>query len=195
MTNRLGQSVAGLSAVLLLAAAGPASADFDYNYGELRYVDTEIDVGPADFEGDGFRIGGGLELTPAVHLFGNFQTLDFNAGVDASAFEIGGGYAMPLASGSDLVGRLSYIDGEVEDADDSGFGFSAGVRHMFRPQFEGRAFVNYVDLDESGEETSFELAGDYFLNEEIALGASLELGDDTTTWTLGGRWYFGARRR
>jgi hypothetical protein len=65
---------------------------------------------------------------------------------------------------------------------------------MFHPQVEGRAFINYVDLDESGDETSVELAGDYFLNDEIALGASLELGDDVTTWTLGARWYFGAVR-
>lgn len=199
MTTRLGQSLAGLSAVLLMAGSGTALADFDYNYGELRYIDTELDAGQFDADGDGFEIGGSLELTPAVHLFGNFQTLDFPGGVDVSGFEVGGGYAMPLASGADLVARLSYIDGEIDagpaDFDDSGFGFSAGFRHMFHPQIEGRAFINYVDLDESGDETSVELAGDYFLNEEIALGASLELGDDITTWTLGARWYFGARRR
>ncbi|HEX7062499.1 MAG TPA: outer membrane beta-barrel protein [Woeseiaceae bacterium] len=199
MTMRFGQSVAGLAGLLSLAAAGPAAADFDYNYGALRYVDTELDAGPFDVDGDGFEIGGSLELTPSVHLFGNFETLDFGSGIDSSAFEIGGGYAMPLASGADLVARLSYIDGEIDagpgDVDDNGFGFSAGFRHMFHPQIEGRAFINYVDLDESGDETSVELAGDYLLNEEIALGASLELGDDVTTWTLGARWYFGARSR
>jgi hypothetical protein len=106
---------------------------------------------------------------------------------------------MPLNNGADLVARLSYIDGEIDtpagDADDSGFGFSAGGRNMFTPQIEGRAFVNYVDLDESGDEVSFEIAGDWFVNEQVALGASLELGDDVTSWTLGARWYFGAVRR
>lgn len=199
MTTRLGQTVAGVSAVLLLAAAGNAAAEFDYNYAELRYIDTDLDAGPVDASGDGFEIGGSLELTPAVHVFGNFQRLDFGRGIDVSAFEVGGGYAMPLASGADLVARLSYIDGEIDagpvDFDDSGFGFSAGFRHMFHPQFEGRAFINYVDLDESGDETSIELAGDYFVSRELALGASLELGSDVTTWTLGARWYFGARGR
>jgi hypothetical protein len=175
------------------------AAELDYTYGELRYIDTELDAGPFDRDGDGFEIGGSLELAQSVHVFGNFQTLDFGAGVDVSAFEVGGGYTMPLNNGADLVARLSYIDGEIDsgggDADDSGFGFSAGFRNMFTPQIEGRAFVNYVDLDESGDETSFELAGDYFLNDEIALGASLELGDDVTTWTLGARWFFGAVRR
>lgn len=198
MIRRPGATVAVLAG-LLLVAGNAAAAELDYNYAELRYVDTELDAGPFDVDGDGFKIGGSLELAQSVHLFGSFQTLDFGSGVDVSAFEVGGGYAMPLNNGADLVGRLSYIDGEIDtggggDLDDSGFGFSAGLRNMFTPQIEGRAFVNYVDLDESGDEVSFELAGDYFLNEQVALGASLELGDDVTTWTLGARWFFGAVR-
>lgn len=199
MKTRLGQTVAGLSLSALMAAGAASAAELDYNYGELRYVDTELDAGPFDADGDGFEIGGSLELAQSVHIFGSYQTLDFGSGVDVSAFEVGGGYAVPLNNGADLVGRLSYIDGEIDagpgDFDDSGFGFSAGFRNMFHPQIEGRAFINYVDLDESGDETSIELAGDYFLNDEIALGASLELGDDVTAWTLGARWFFGARRQ
>lgn len=187
---------------LLLPAAGFAgsatAAELDYDYAGLRWVDTELDGGGIDADGDGFEIGGSLELAEQVHLFGNYQTLDFGGGIDASAFEIGGGYAMPLNNGADLVGRLSYIEGEIDagpgNVDDSGFGFSAGFRNMFHPQIEGRAFINYADLDETGSETSFEVAGDYFLNDEIAVGASLEFGDDVTTWTLGARWFFGARR-
>jgi hypothetical protein len=199
MKTRLGQTVAGTIAASLLMAGSGIAAELDYTYGELRYIETELDAGPVDVDGDGFEIGGSLELAQSVHIFGNFQTLDFGRGIDASAFEIGGGYAMPLNNGADLVARLSYIDGEIDtpggDADDSGFGFSAGARNMFTPQLEGRAFVNYVDLDESGDEVSFEIAGDWFVNEQVALGASLELGDDVTSWTLGARWFFGAVRR
>lgn len=195
MTIRLGQAFAGTITAALLAG-GAAAAELNYNYAELRYVDTELDAGPFDIDGDGFEIGGSLELARSVHMFGSFRTLDFGP-VDATAFEVGAGYAMPLNNGADLVGRLSYIDGELDpsggpDIDNSGFGFSAGLRNMFTPQFEGRAFVNYSDLDQSGSEASVELAGDWFLNDQVALGASLELGDDVTTWTLGGRWYFGA---
>lgn len=198
MKTRLGQTVAGTIAASLVLAGSAAAAELDYNYAELRYIDTELDAGPFDVDGDGFEIGGSLELTRSAHIFGNFQTVDFGSGVDVSAFEVGGGYAMPLNPGTDLVARLSYIDGEIDfpggDADDSGFGFSAGARRMFTSQVEGRAFVNYVDLDESGDEVSFEIAGDFFLNDQVALGASLELGDDVTSWTIGARWYFGAIR-
>jgi hypothetical protein len=199
MTTRFGQIVALGMAASLALAGNAAAAELDYNYAELRYIETELDAGPFDVDGDGFEIGGSLELAQSVHIFGNFRTLDFDAGIDASAFEVGGGYAMPLNTGADLVARLSYIDGEIDtqggDADDSGFGFSAGARKMFAPRVEGRAFVNYVDLDESGDEVSFEIAGDYFVNDQVALGASLELGDDVTSWTVGARWFFGAASR
>jgi hypothetical protein len=196
MKARLGQTIAGTIAAGLALVGSAAAAELDYNYAELRYVDTEL----FDVDGDGFEIGGSLDLAQSVHIFGNFQTLDFGSGIDRSAFEVGGGYAMPLNNVTDLVARLSYIDGEIDpqgpgDLDDSGFGFSAGARTMFTPQIEGRAFVNYVDLDTTDDEVSIEIAGDYFLNDEIALGASLELGDDVTSWTIGARWFFGAVRR
>ncbi len=198
MRLRLGPSLAGLLLPAAFIAGGAAAAELDYNYAELRWVDTELDTAGIDADGDGFEIGGSLELAEQVHIFGNYRTLDFGGGTDVSAFEIGGGYAMPLRNGADLIGRLSYIEGEIDagpfDLDDSGFKFSAGFRNMFHPQIEGRAFINYADLDESGSETSFEVAGDYFLNDEIALGASLEFGDDVTTWSLGARWFFGVRR-
>lgn len=195
MNKRLGQTVAGTIAASLVLAGSAVAAELDYNYAELRYIDTEL----FDVDGDGFEIGGSLELTPSIHLLGSFQTLDFGSGLDRSAFKVGGGYAMPLNPGTDLVARLFYIDGEIDppgpgDLDDSGFGFSAGARTMFTQRVEGRAFVNYVDLDRTSDELSFEIAGDFFLNDQVALGASLELGDDITTWTMGARWYFGAAR-
>ena len=199
MKKRLGQTLTAAVAANLVFAGASGAAELDYNYAELRWVDSELDGGAFDVDGDGFELGGSMELAQSVHIFGNFRTLDFGPGIDASAFEIGGGYAMPLNNDTDLVARLSYIDGEIDgpgpDIDDSGFGFSAGARRMFTSRIEGRAFVNYQDLDESGSEVGFEIAGDYFLNNQVALGGSLELGDDVTTWTLGARWFFGASGR
>ena len=37
---------------------GIASAKMNYSFIEGAYVDTEIDVGPADVDGDGFGIAG-----------------------------------------------------------------------------------------------------------------------------------------
>ncbi len=197
MNKRLGQTV------VLLAAAAAVTAqanELSYDYVELHYVDAEIDVdGGGDVDGDGFAIDGSLALTDNVHVFAGFQSLDFDFDVDLSAFEIGGGWNQSIATGTDFVARLSYIDGEIDtpigDADDSGLGLAAGLRHFFTPEFEGGAFIRHVDLDESGGETSFLVEGEYYLTERFTTGLSLEFGDDATSWALGVRYYFDGLRR
>jgi hypothetical protein len=195
MNRRLGQTVVTLTAVLL---SGVSAAELNYDYLELRFVDSEIDAGTNDIDGDGIKIGGSYKIADNVHTFGSYQTLDFN-GIDLNAFEIGAGYMKSVAADTDFVARLAYINGEIEtgagDVDDSGFSISAGFRRMLRADIEGRAFINHVNLDESGGDTSLELAGDYFFNDQLAGGLSLEFGDDATTWSLGLRYFFGAPRR
>ncbi|MDZ7644999.1 MAG: hypothetical protein U5K76_12780 [Woeseiaceae bacterium] len=198
MTRRLGHAVLTTTSSLLLAAGTLQAAELSYDYAELRYLNGEIEAGGADVDGDGFELAGSMQLAENVHLFGSYQALDFDFNVDTSALEIGAGYMMPVDTRTDFVARLSYVDGEVDtgfrDADDSGIGLSAGFRRMFTPQIEGRAFINHTELDESDGETTIEVAGDYFFNDEFAAGLSLEFGDDTTFIGIGGRYYFGATR-
>ena len=196
MNRRLGQTVVTAFAVLL--AGGVSAAELSYDYLELRFVDSELDAGVNDIDGDGIKIGGSYQIADNVHTFGSYQTLDFD-GVDFNAFEIGAGYMTTIAPSTDFVARVAYINGEVEtgigDIDDSGYSLSAGFRRMLRSDIEARAFINHVDLDESGGETSLELAGDYFFSDQFAAGLSLEFGDDATSWSIGGRYFFGAVRR
>lgn len=199
MNRRLGHLVACTSPAFLMLGGAVNASDLNYDYAELRYVDVEIDTdGGNDADGDGFEIGGSYQIADNWHLFGSYQTLDFDFNIDLSTLEIGAGYMVPVNTNTDLVARLAYIDGEIDtgfgDLDDSGLGMSAGFRHLFSPQIEGRAFINYVDLDESGSDTSFELAGDYFFNNQFSGGISLEFGDDATSFSLGGRYYFGNTR-
>lgn len=201
MIRRLGQTVvpAAIAASMFLAVNVQA-AELSYDYLEGRFIDTEVDTNGGDIDGDGIHIGGSFTLAENWHAFASYETLDFDFDIDISAFTIGAGYMTSIAPQTDLVARLAYINGEADaggfgDVDDSGFGLQTGFRHMFNSQFEGRAFLNYVDLDESGDETTFELAGDYFFNDQFSAGLQLEFGDDTTAFSIGGRYYFGSMRR
>jgi hypothetical protein len=199
MRQGLGHPGVCIAAALLIITGNALAAELSYDYAELRYVDTEIDGnGGSDLNGDGFELGGSIEIADNIHLFGSYQTLDFDFNVDISTVEVGAGYMRPVASGTDFVARVSYIDAEADTGfatvDDNGFGLSAGFRRLFAQQFEGRAFVNHVDLDDSGDSTSIELAGDYYFNNQFTAGLTLAFGDDETTLGIGGRYYFGARR-
>ncbi|MEX0706385.1 MAG: hypothetical protein WD078_00365 [Woeseia sp.] len=194
MNKRLGQTVVSVAFALL--AGTTMAAEHSYDYAELRYNLVDID----DFgDGDGIELAGSVAVHENVHIFGSYEKLDYDGNVDSNFLQIGAGYMMPIATGADFVARLSYFTGDVDvgpvSFDDDGFGISAGVRKSFAQEFEGRVFLNHVDLDESGGTTSVEVAGDYFFNEQWAAGMGLEFGDDETVLSLGGRYYFGRMGR
>ena len=181
-------SFAAIAAMTGFALTAQA-ADVKYDYAELRFVDTEI----GSVDGDGFKIGGSFRLTEEWFLLGSYSNLDFDFGIDGSLLEFGGGYIYPNSDNVDLVAIAKIIRADIDagsgvDADETGFGLAGGIRTMFTPQIEGRAFANYVDVDDS--DTFLELAGDYHFNEQLSAGISLEVLGDADTLTFGVRWYF-----
>ncbi len=176
----------------LLMATSAVARDLSYNFVRLDFVNTEIDTGPADVDGDGFELFGSVAVDERFHLFGGYQDIDFDFDIDGTQIELGGGYRHGFSRQTDFVATLSYIDLELDSpagsADEDGLGLSAGVRHLFNDNFEVSGRVNYVDLADS--DTSLEFRGEYFLFDHWVVGAGLELGGDVTTWLIGGRYNF-----
>ena len=176
-------------AVALCGVAATANAsDLSYSYAELRFVDTEI----GNNDGDGLRINGSYELTGNWLLVGGFTTLDFDGDVETSALEIGAGYVHRYNPKLDIVGYGKVVRAEVDtnfgDDDETGIALAGGVRGSFTPQFEGRATINYINLDDS--DTFFEIGGDFYITDQFSAGATLEFGGDADTLTVGVRWFF-----
>ena len=173
----------------------PASAqDMSYSFIEATYLDTEIDDNNFDVDGDGFGVSGAIELNETLFLQAGYASQDFDFSIDLDQFNVGIGAHLPLAENVDLVGAVNYIDAEVDtrfgDIDDDGYGLDLGVRARLAEQFEVEGGINYVDLDDSGDETSLQLGGRYYLSQELAFGAGVQIGDDVTTWQLGVRLEF-----
>ena len=174
---------------LAMACFGTTQAtELDYSYGELRFVDTEI----GNLDGDGFRLSGSYELDKNWLLVGRYTTLDYDANIDASQVEIGGGYVWRYTPNFDLIGTARFIHAEVDtnfgNADDNGFALSAGGRGLLTQAVELRGSVNHVNLENS--DTYLELAGDYHFSEQLSAGAGLEFGGDADSLTIGARWFF-----
>ena len=188
MVNRI---IAALVVGLLMATSAVAR-DLSYNFVRLDFINTEIDTGPADVDGDGFELLGSVAVGERFHLFGGYQDIGFDFDIDGTQIELGGGYRHGFSRKTDFVATLSYVDLELDSpagsADEDGLGLSAGVRHLFTDDFEVSSRVNYVDLADS--DTSLEFRGEYFLFEHWVVGAGLEFGGDVTTWLIGGRFNF-----
>ncbi len=180
----VGVSVSGVS----------LAEDVSYTYARLNYVNTELDVGPVDVDGDGLQLDGSYGFMKNAFAFGSYSDVEFDGDVDASQFDLGAGYRHAIRPRIDLVGRVGYTRMDVSasgfDGDDDGLLFSGGVRSRMTDKIEGRAALNYRVMDESDNDTEFEFGGDYYVTERISVAAALCLGDDMTTWSFGGRYAF-----
>lgn len=156
----------------------------NYNYLELRFVDVDSNGG------DGLRFGGSVDLGNNWLILGNLTSLEFNNNVDATLFEVGGGYVWHYNNDFDFLATVQYVHIDVDGANDveNGVKFSGGTRGLITPQFEIRGLVNHTTAGDS--DTYLELAGDYYFNRQFAAGLSLEFAGDNDVITIGGRWFF-----
>ena len=184
----LGFGLVALGAAMTMPAI--ADDDMSYNYVEAAYVDTEIDDG-LDVDGDGVFVNGSVELGDTFFLTAGYGSQEFDFSVDLDQWAVGIGGHAPISDNIDFVAALRYIDAEVDtpfgDIDDDGYGAGVGLRARVTDNIELEGGVNYVDLDDGGDDTSFAFGGRYYLTENFALGAGVELGDDVTSWQAGVR--------
>ncbi len=176
---------------LALPVAAQAAAEPRYTYGEIGYLNADLD--DIDVDGDGLGIGGSYALHRNVHLLVDYQDLDFDGNADLNALSLGVGGNFALRPGLDLVGRLRWINQEIDAGsfsdDEDGYGLEAGVRMMINPQLEFDGSIKYVDIDDE-DDTSFVIGGLYELTPVFAVGGDVELSDDYTAFFLKARFYF-----
>jgi hypothetical protein len=194
MTSR---SLRSLVACAALAPVLAQAEGLSYSYLEAGYLSTDIDA--ISEEVDGFTLRGSVELTERVFVFGGYTDQSASVSgldVDAQSYALGAGYAWPLAPTTDVYGKLAYVSAEVDasgvgSADDDGYSLSLGLRGRVVEQFELEGAIHYVDLADSGDDTSFGVGARWHFTEQFAVGVEGEFGDDANTYGIGVRWTFG----
>lgn len=174
-----------LSLILIAVAAlavNTANAQISYDYAELRYLSS--DRGAADT--DGIEIAGSYQFDEDWLVLGSYASEGGDTDVDV--FEVGVGYLLPDVEGINLMTSISILDIDVGNASENGFRLALLGRKMLTEELEGRASINYVDSFDT--DLFFELGVDYFITPRFAAGAELQIGSDTDTISIGGRWYF-----
>lgn len=195
-----------LASLVALGFAGPALATegFSYSFVELGWVNQEFD--DLDVDGDGPGVRASIELTPALHLFGTYSDQDFDVGagsdVNGESITLGAGYAWSLNPTVDIVGNIAYLRDELDvdlgggaggSLKDDGLGIAGYVRARPIEQLELTGGLNYVDFDDTGDDTFFTVGARFFFTKMFAVGLDVSLNSDTTAYVLGGRFNFGAR--
>lgn len=182
-----------LTALLL---ASPVMADgLSYNFIEGAYARVELDDSLVDVDGDGFGIGGSFEINENFFGLASYSTADFDFGVDLNQLNAGFGFHTGISPNTDFVATLVYVRAEVEaggfgSIDESGWGASAGLRSMVSDRLEVNGAISYVDFGD-GDDTSIGGGVLYNFTDTFAVGANIGFGEDTTTYGVNARLYFG----
>jgi long-subunit fatty acid transport protein len=187
------------TALALAAAMLPLMAQADnlsYSYVDVAYVSTDLD--DFDEEIDGFALRGSVEVTEQAFVFGGYtdqSTTLFGEDLDVRSYELGLGYAWPVSDTADFYGKIGYVQAEAEFAgitvDDDGFSLGAGLRGRVAEQFELEGAVTYTDLSDSGDDTVLGLGARWYFTDAFNLGVEADIGNDATTYGVGGRFNFG----
>ena len=181
--------------ISLLALTAPVMADgLSYNYLDGSY--QRVDVDSPNIDGDGFTIGGSVELGDNMHFFADYGSTDFDFGIDINELAVGVGFHTDLTPTIDFVANIAYLrlDADASGfslADEDGFGAEIGVRAMASDRLELAGFIQYSDLGDGGDDTSLRGEAWYSFAENFALGLNVGVADDVLRYGIGARFYFG----
>ena len=182
-----------LLTILLAFSASASAQDFDYNWLGFGYGMIDYD---RNLDGDKLGIDGSFAFHEDFHAFASYEVADLDFGIDSTSFDIGVGYNTALSDVIDAWARLSYeyleFDGPGGGSnDESGLGFGVGLRFAATQQVELNGAIEYVDLDNLADDTTLVLGGLYSFTPQFALGFFGRWGDDVSSYTLLGRFYWG----
>ena len=181
--------------LLVLAFATSAHAkDFDYDFFQLSYGNVEFD--DVNVDGDGFGLSGSYAINEDFHVFAGYEAAGLDFGIDATTLGAGLGWHTTLSPVVDLVASISYQYVELDapgfaSADDNGLGLGLGLRYAATDLLELDAGISHVDLGDGGSDTGFGVGGLYSFTDAFALGLSASWSDESTSFTVAGRFYFG----
>lgn len=172
---------------------------FNYTFAEIGYSEYTVDVGPGDIDADGLSIGGSFALNQDFHGFGSYTEAEVdNINVDIENWELGLGFHTSMTETIDLVLAGAVVNQEFGipgfgSADDEGYSLGAGFRIWVAEGVELDLGLDFVDLDEAGNNTALDAGLLFSLTENIVLNVSGSWSDDPEISTLGvgARMYFG----
>jgi hypothetical protein len=202
---------------LVVAALSPLAVMADsphWTFVEASYVASESS-GNNSPEPDGFEIAGSYAVGDWAFVDLSYSeeedTSNFNSSflgkgkfdLTLERLSVGAGAKWGVLESTDLYGRVAFedwtldqkikIDGNSvsDDASESGYSVSGGVRSILWEALELRAEVNYVDIDDIMDgETGYGLGVYYTFAKLFTFGASYEDLDDFETYKATLRYQF-----
>jgi hypothetical protein len=171
-----------------LAQAPAAFPEFNYNYVEAYYVNTELDD-------SGIELAGSLALRRDIRVFVSYLDQGYDNDLSRETLQLGVTYHWPLTEKLDMLVEAALADTEIERGNrtvvnDDGFILGAKLRAWMRPDLELQGGLQLDDSAGSGTDTIAEIGAQYYLRSTLSLGARLRTDEEATALFLGARYFF-----
>lgn len=166
------------------------ATDLTYNYVEGNYyLDVKAKGVGVTVGGDGFGIGGSVEIAPNILMLGEAAqfTLDNSRNIDY--FLVGAGYVMRMSQTVDLIASAQLGREKVSGfSGDTGYRAAFGARAVVAPNIEAFGRFAFENFDGSG--SFLEGGGMYSFSDQFSLGGKMRFGGGLRHISLQGRFSF-----
>lgn len=170
------------------------ASNFNYNYLQFGYINSNIDIKGTDIDGDSFFIGGSFAVNNRVNALAQYQTGNYDFNLDTDLFGFGFGFHTPLSSNADAIFNARLLDAQVKSkflgrGDDTGYSGEAKLRYASNPYVELNAGIEVINLYDDTE-SMFGVGTLIKFDNERSVVINYSKGDTTRDITLGFRMEF-----
>jgi hypothetical protein len=196
------------AAVLPAVSLAQPRAPISYSYVELTASTHQVEItsnNTEDAKGGGFSAS--YEVMPFLHVFGGYQTSEFDSfDLEADFLQAGVGAHHDFTDTKSGFLNVSAIKAEATltdpmlgsvTSDNDGYGISLGYREINQTPMEFQLSIDYVNFDVPGggstSDTTMSVGLQYAFTPRLKMLGAFQFGGDEDVFELGVRYYWAAR--
>lgn len=199
------------SVLLMILVAFSVSVNaqgVNYNYVQGSYGLVNLDGPGLDVDGDGVGLSASVAIAESFHVFGEYQSADSSFVGDLDLMEFGVGYHTNISPNMDVYANLGYLEFETYGGgggcpigvactssgggagDDDALAVGLGLRGAVSEAVELFGGIDYVEFDDSHNETRTNAGFVLRLTEKMGVGIKATFWDDVNIYQFNARFYF-----
>lgn len=189
---------------LLLAGTAQADQSVSYDYVELSYVRSNVDLGPlGDIDGNGGRFAFSAEFIENFYVVGSYEMSELDdlpvPDPDVDAWNIGFGWHSDLTRGNQntfesardrwsIFAQAAYESFEVSGSSIDGYSAEVGVRGVNHTNFEFIGALGYQEMEDADGEFIAEARLAYNITDDIQAHIGFDYVEDYVRGLIGVRY-------
>jgi hypothetical protein len=182
----------------------------NYNYVQGSYGLVNLDGPGLDVDGDGFGLSASFAIDENFHVFGEYQSADSSFVGDLDLMEFGVGYHTNISPNMDVYANLGYLEFETYGGgggggcpigvactssgggagDNDALAVGLGLRGAVSEAVELFGGIDYIEFDDSHNETRANAGFVLRLTEKLGVGLKATFWDDVNIYQFNARFYF-----